>query len=424
MIKSQMAEIMAPVGSYESLAAAINAGADSIYFGVTQLNMRARSANNMTLEDLKNVAQICHEKNVKAYLTVNTLLYEHDMAIMRKIVEAAKENGIDAIIASDLAAIQYANQIKMPVHISTQLSISNYEAVKFFAPFTNRVVLARELTLEQIKSIHQKIVADKLLGNEGRLMEIECFVHGALCVAQSGRCFMSLHTYNSSANRGACKQNCRAKYKLTDIDTGKELVVDNQYIMSPTDLCSIDFIDRLIDAGISVFKIEGRGRPADYVDTVTRAYKMAAIDVAEGTYTKEKIEKYYEDLKSVFNRGLSSGYYLGQEVGSFSGTAGSRATKDKETLGKVTHFFGKAKIAEVTLESGEVKEGEEFQITGQKTGIYKGIIENLHANGQPAKVGRKGDQITFTVSEVVRDNDKFYRVFPREELQEFYSKKK
>jgi len=422
MTNKSTVEIMAPVGSYESLAAAINAGADSIYFGVTQLNMRARSANNMTLDDLAKVASICHEKNVKAYLTVNTLLYEHDMSIMRKIVDAAKANGIDAIIASDFAAIQYANQVGMSVHISTQLSISNFEAVKFFAQFTNRVVMARELTLEQIKSIHEKILAEQLIGNEGRLMEIEAFVHGALCIAQSGRCYMSLHTYNSSANRGACKQNCRAKYKVTDVDTGKELIVDNEYIMSPTDICTIDFIDKLIDAGISVFKIEGRGRSPEYVDTVTRAYKSAALDVVNGTYTKEKIEKYYEELKSVFNRGLSDGYYLGKEIGAYAGTYGSKATKEKEFLGPVTHYFTKANICEVTLESGEVKIGDEFIITGETTGVYRDTIKELHVDGQPAQSGKKGDVITFPVKEYIRINDKFYRIFKREDLQDYSPK--
>lgn len=422
MITAREVEIMAPVGSYESLAAAINAGADSIYFGVTQLNMRARSANNMTLDDLAKVATICHENKIKAYLTVNTLLYEHDMAIMRRIVEAAKANGIDAIIASDLAAIQYANEIKMPVHISTQLSISNYEAVKFFAQYTNRVVLARELTLDQIKSISQKIDAEQLIGNEGRLMEIECFVHGALCIAQSGRCYMSLYTHNASANRGACKQNCRAKYKVTDMDSGKELVLENNYVMSPEDICTIDFIDKLIESGIRVFKIEGRGRSPEYVDVVTRVYKQAVNDVIAGTYTREKIEKYYEELKTVFNRGLSDGYYLGKPLGSYSGIYGSKSTKEKEFLGKITHYFTKAKLAEVTLESGEVKIGDEFIVTGETTGVYREKITTLHVNGQPAEIGRKGDLITFPVSEYMRQNDRFYRVYSREELQEYGKK--
>lgn len=412
---------MAPVGSYESLAAAINAGADSVYFGVTQLNMRARSANNMTLEDLSKIASVCHEKNVKAYLTVNTLLYEHDMTIMHKIVDAAKANGIDAIIASDFAAIQYANQVGMSVHISTQLSISNYEAVKFFAQYTNRVVLARELTLEQIKSIYEKIQKEQLKGIDGNLMEIEAFVHGAMCIAQSGRCYMSLYTYNSSANRGACKQNCRAKYKVTDVDTGKELIVDNEYIMSPTDMCTIDFVDKLMDAGIQVFKIEGRGRSPEYVDTVVRVYKQAVQDVANGTYTQDKIEKYYEELKTVFNRGLSDGYYLGKEIGSYSGAYGSKATKEKEFLGKITHYFTDAKIAEVTLESGEVKVGDEFIVTGVTTGVYRDTIKQLYVDGKPAEIGKKGDVITFPVTEYLRINDKYYFVFKREEFQDHSS---
>ncbi|PID99684.1 MAG: collagenase-like protease, partial [Acidobacteria bacterium] len=303
---------MAPVGDFASLAAAINAGADSVYFGVTQLNMRAKAASNMTLDDLGEIADIAHKNGVKTYLAVNTLLYDHDTAVMRKMIDRAKAHGIDAIIAFDFACVQYCNAIGMPVHMSVQFSISNYESVAFFAQHTNRVVLARELNLDQIAAIYRQIVENKLMGNEGRLMEIEAFAHGALCVAQSGRCWMSLHTYNSSANRGACRQNCRAKYKITDVDTGKELVVDNQFILSAADICTIDIVDKLLEAGVQVLKIEGRGRAPEYVSTVVAAYKNALRDIAQGTYTKEKITGYMKDLEKVFNRKLSHGnYYLG-----------------------------------------------------------------------------------------------------------------
>ncbi len=420
LVQPHEAEIMAPVGSYESLAAALNAGADSIYFGITQLNMRAKAANNLTINDLKEVAKRCHEAGITTYLTVNTLLYEHDLTIMRKIVDAAKENGIDAIIASDFAALQYCNEIGMPVHISTQLSISNYESVKFFAKMTNRVVLARELTLDQIKEIALKIRKDQLIGNEGKLMEIEVFVHGALCVAQSGRCYMSLYTYNSSANRGACKQNCRAKYKVTDVDTGKELIIDNQYVMSAADICTIDFVDQLLEAGVKVFKIEGRGRSPEYVDTVVRVYKQALRDIAEGTYTQEKIEGYFEELKEVYNRGLSKGnFYLGKELGEYSNVYGSQATKEKVYIGRVSHYYTDAKIVEVTVETGEVRVGDAFSITGVTTGAYRDTIRELRVNGELAEIAKKGDLLTFPVTEYLRINDKMYLVVDREEMQDY-----
>jgi len=425
MIKPEKVELMAPVGSFESLAAAIKAGADSIYFGVTQLNMRARSANNMTIEDLKKIAEICHENKVKAYLTVNTLLYDHDLKIMRMIIDAAKSNGIDAVIVSDFAALQYANQIGQPAHISTQLSISNYETVKFFAGMTNRVVLARELTLDQIKGIYNKIQEEQLLGNEGRLMEIEAFIHGALCVAQSGRCFMSLHTYNSSANRGACKQNCRAKYKVTDVDTGKELIIDNQYVMSASDICTIDFIDKLLESGISVFKVEGRGRSPEYVDTVIRTYKQAIQDVIDGNYTAERVEEYYKKLETVYNRGLSKGnYYLGVELGSYATFSGSQATKEKEYIGKVTHIFPKAGVIEVTVEAATLKVGDDFLIMGATTGVYSGkVTEMRDVNKEVILSAGPGAIISFPVSETIRLNDKVYRFFDRTEFQEHGSKK-
>lgn len=411
MITPKQAEIMAPAGSFESLAAAIQGGCDSIYFGVTQLNMRSRAADNLTLVDLKEVANICHAKQVKAYLAVNTLLYDHDTKLMKKIVDAAKENNIDAIIGFDFATLQYCNEIKMPVHVSVQFSVSNYESLKFFASLTNRVVLARELTLDQIRAIAEKIREERLLGNEGRLMEIEAFVHGALCVAQSGRCFMSLYTDNASANRGACRQNCRRAYKVTDVETGKELVIDNQYVMSAADICMIDKIPELLAAGVQVWKIEGRGRAPEYVEIVTRAYKQALLDVVNGTYTKEKIAGYFEDLKTVYNRDLSHGnYYLGEELGAYSDVHGSKATKEKVALGVVKKYYAKAGVAEILLDAGELTIGDEIKIIGQTTGVYSAKIDALRAADQtPIEIGRKGDIVTFLVTERVRENDRIYR---------------
>ncbi len=410
MVSPHEAEIMAPAGSFESLRAAIQGGCDSIYFGVTQLNMRSRAADNMTLDDIKAVADICHEANIKAYLVVNTLLYDHDTVLMKKIVDAAKANGVDAIIGFDFATLQYCNEIGMPVHVSVQFSVSNYESLKFFAPLTNRVVLARELTLLQIKAIAQKIREEQLMGNEGRLMEIEAFVHGALCVAQSDRCFMSIYTDNSSANRGACKQNCRRAYKVTDVETGQELIVDNQFVMSAADICMIDKIPELLEAGIQVFKIEGRGRAPEYVEIVTRAYKHALQDVASGTYTKEKIETYFEQLKTVYNRGQSHGnYYLGQELDAYSDVKGSKATKEKVAIGTVQNYFPKAGVAQILLHAEGLAIGDEIKIIGATTGVYSATITALRdAEEHPITQAKKGDIITIPVSDRVRENDQVY----------------
>lgn len=408
MIDPRTAEIMAPAGSYESLTAAIKAGANSVYFGVTQLNMRARAAANFTLADLETIMTICHEAGVKWYLVINTLLYDHDTTIMKKLVDAGKRCKADAIIAFDFATIQYCNQIDIPVHISVQFSVSNYESLKFFAQFSNRVVLARELTVPQIKAIHEKIIAEQLMGREGHLMEIEAFIHGALCVAQSGRCHMSLYTHNASANRGACLQNCRAQYKVTDMETGKELVVDNHYIMSAADICTIDFLDELLDAGVQVMKIEGRGRSPEYVDTVVRCYRSALDDIITGHYTPERIASYFSSLEKVYNRGLSKGnYYLGKELGAYSDTHGSKATTEKETIWRVTHYFAKPEVAEIVLESGSVKAGQSVLIIGATTGVLEFIPEGIYHNTHKVEEAHKGQTITIKVPERVRDNDKF-----------------
>ncbi len=415
MINPEYAEVMAPVGSFESLAAAIHAGADSVYFGVTQLNMRAKAAHNMTLDDLDEIARIARENAVKTYLAVNTLLYDHDTVVMKKIIDAAQAAGIDAVIAFDFACVNYCNAIKMPVHMSVQFSISNYETVAFFAQHTNRVVLARELNLEQIQSIYHQITQNQLMGNEGRLMEIEAFAHGALCVAQSGRCWMSLYTHNSSANRGACRQNCRAQYKITDVDTGKELVVDNQFILSAADICTIDIVDKLLEAGVQVLKIEGRGRAPEYVSTVVKAYKNALRDIAQGTYTKERIDQYMTDLKKVFNRKLSHGnyYYLGTEIGAYSDVYGSRATEEKEYIGRVVHYYPKARVAEVKVDAGAISVGDIFLFIGATTGTLNGTLDELRIDGEVCERAQKGDVMTCVVPERVRINDKLYIVKQR-----------
>lgn len=403
-------EIMSPAGSFESLRAAIQAGCDSIYFGVTQLNMRAKAADNLTLSDIAKVSALCKKHGIKSYLAVNTLLYDHDIRIMRLLIDTAKQYEIDAIIAFDFATIQYCNEVGIPVHISVQFSVSNYESLKFFAQFSNRVVLARELTLDQISDIYQKICEENLLGREEKRMEIEAFVHGALCVAQSGRCYMSLYTNNASANRGACRQNCRAQYKVTDRETGKELVIDNQYIMSAADICMIDSVDKLLAAGVQTFKIEGRGRSPEYVYTVTKAYKEALNDLKNNTYTSEKIQQYLTSLQSVYNRKLSHGnYYLGKELGDYSNTHGSQATKEKLYVGTVRNYFAKIGIAEIAIETQAIHINDEIVIIGSETGVYKGNISELrNIHEKPIISASKNEIVTFPVTEKVRRKDNVY----------------
>lgn len=413
-------EIMAPAGSFESLEAAIKAGADSVYFGVTQLNMRARASANFTFEDMKEIVSRAKQVNVKTYLVVNTLLYDHDIVVAKKLIDAAKENDVDAIIAFDFAAMNYCNEIGMPVHATIQFSISNYEAVKFFAKMTNRVVLARELTLDQIKTIHEKIVEENLMGNEGRLMEIEVFGHGALCIAQSGRCWMSLYTNNASANRGACLQNCRHAYKVTDLENGNEMVLDNHYVMSAADICTIDFLDKFIDAGISVLKIEGRGRAPEYVYTVVSTYKKALQDIENGTYAKEKIDGYFKDLETVFNRKLSHGnFFLGKEIGEYSDVYGSKATEERIYKGKITNYFSKLGVAEITLEAGSIKPGEKFLITGNKTGVVFGEIDEIRMDDQVVAEAGPKSVLSIKVSERVRKNDQFFVVVKKDSPQDY-----
>ncbi len=422
MINPKQAELMAPVGSYESLQAAIQAGAHSIYFWVTQLNMRARAAANFTLNDLEEIMKICHDAWLKAYLVVNTLLYDHDTIIMNKLVDRAKKEWVDAIIAFDFATIQYCNQIEIPVHVSVQFSVSNYDSLKFFAQFTNRVVLARELTLDQIKDIYIKIEENQLMGREGHLMEIEAFAHGALCVAQSGRCFMSLYTHNSSANRGACLQNCRAKYKVTDVDTGNELIVDNHYIMSAADICTIDFLDKLLESGVLVLKFEGRGRAPEYVFKVIGAYKKALQDIADNNYTPERIEGYYKELDSVYNRTLSRGnYYLGKELGAYSAVHGSKATEERTHIWHIEHYYPKVKVAQIKMMNNTIEKWETLLITWKTTGVMYITPDALRVNKEEKDSATKGDILTFIVPDRVRKNDKIYVIRERTQLQQSWN---
>ncbi|KKQ40817.1 MAG: collagenase [Candidatus Magasanikbacteria bacterium GW2011_GWA2_37_8] len=400
---------MSPAGSFASLNAAIKAGANSVYFGILQLNMRARSANNFKITDLSKIVRICKKNNVKTYLTVNTILYDSDLALMKKICKAAKKNGITAIIASDIAALQYASSIGLEVHISTQQNVSNIEAVRFFSKFADVVVLARELSLKQIEKIIEQIKKEKIVGPSGKLIRIELFAHGALCVSISGKCYMSLTTQNASANRGICRQNCRRTYRVIDEENGDELVLDNKYIMSPKDLCTIGFLDKLVKAGVSVFKLEGRGRAPDYVYTVTKCYHEAVEAVENNVYTKEKIRAWTEQLEKVYNRGLwHGGYYLGKKLGEWSGEYGSHTTTQNDYIGRVTNFFRKAGVGEFVLEAGNLKLGEEILITGDTTGAVKCKVDEMFVNDKPAKIAKKGDLITFKTPDRIRFNDRLF----------------
>lgn len=410
-IKRENIEIMAPAGSYESLMAAINAGANSVYFGIEQLNMRARAANNFTIDDLKKIVEICQEKNVRTYLTLNTIMYDHDMNLMRKICDAAKESGLTAVICSDVGAMSYAHSIGLEIHISTQANVSNVETLKFYSQFADVVVLARELTIQQIKRVADQIKEQDIRGPKGELVEIEIFVHGALCVAVSGKCYMSLGTYNSSANRGACLQNCRRSYRVIDEETGDELVLDNKYIMSPKDLCTIGFVDKILEAGVRVLKIEGRGRAPDYVNTVVKSYKEAVESYLDGTYTKEKIDNWIKGLEKVYNRGFwHGGYYLGKKLGEWSGVYGSQATKEKIFLGRARHYFGKIKVGEFQMESGELKIGDEILITGTTTGVIETTVEGIFFEEKDVESVHKGQIFTIKLEDKVRNNDKLYKV--------------
>lgn len=403
-------ELMAPVGSYESLMAAIQGGANSIYFGIEQLNMRARSSNNFTKDDLREIVKICKENEVKTYLTVNTVLYDNEMNLMHEVIDSAKENGVTAIIAADISAILYARSVDVEVHISTQCNITNIESVRFYSQFADVVVLARELNLDQVANIYHQIVKQDIRGPKGELVQIEMFAHGALCMAVSGKCYLSLHEKSSSANRGACMQTCRKAYTVTEKESGNELEIDNQYIMSPKDLCTIGFVNKLIDAGVRVLKFEGRARSPEYVKTVLSCYNEAVDAYLDGSYGEDKIAVWKEELSTVFNRGFWDGYYMGQKIGEWSSEYGNRATKRKMLIGKGTNYFNKIKVAEFLLESQELSVGDTILITGPTTGVVETTIEEIRVDLKPVEKAVKGDSFSIALDTVIRRSDKLYKI--------------
>ena len=405
---------MAPAGNFECLHAAIQGGADSVYFGVGQLNMRSHSANNFAPEDLPEVVKICREAGVKSYLTLNIVLYQEDLPAMREALDYAKSAGVDAIIASDMAAISYCRSIGLEVHISTQLSISNVEALRFYARFADVVVLARELNLDQVKDIHDTIVGESICGPSGQLVRIEMFAHGALCMAISGKCYLSLHTYGASANRGACYQVCRRGYEVTDLETGNKLNIDNKYIMSPKDLCTIDFMDRIIESGVKVFKIEGRARSAEYVKRCASCYRRAADAVCDGSYTPELAASLKGELAEVFNRGFWDGYYQGAYLGQWSEVYGSQATLKKVYCGKVSNWFDRIGVVEISVESCPLNIGDRAMAIGATTGVVEFTVEDMRVNLKPARTAGKGVRCSVAVDPSIcpdrrlRRGDKIY----------------
>lgn len=411
MTTSGKIELMSPAGDFISLQAAIDNGADSVYFGVEQLNMRARATMNFTIDDLPEIARRCAEKGVRTYLTLNTIIYDHDLSIVRTLLDKAKEAGLTAVIAMDQAVISYARQIGMEVHISTQINITNIETVKFYALFADTMVMSRELSISQIKKICTQIEKDQVKGPSGHLVEVEIFGHGALCMAVSGKCYLSLHSHNSSANRGACKQNCRKKYTVIDQESGFEIELDNEYMMSPKDLCTIGFLNQIVDAGVKVLKIEGRGRAPEYVATVTKCYREAIDSIAEGTFSQEKVDEWMKVLETVYNRGFWSGYYLGQELGDWSSNSGSSATQKKVYIGKGRHFYPKSNIAEFVVEAYDISVGDSVLIQGPTTGSQEMVIESMIVDQKTgADKATKSDVITFPTRFRVRPSDKLYKI--------------
>lgn len=402
-------EIMAPAGSWESLSAAIKAGANSVYFGIENLNMRSRSSNNFTTEDLREIVRICNDAGVKSYLTINTVIYDEDLRLMREIVDVAKESGVSAIIAADVAVMSYAFSQGVEVHLSTQLNIANIEALRFYAQFADVVVLARELNMEQVAEIYRQIVEQHICGPKGELIRIEMFCHGALCMAVSGKCYLSLHDTNHSANRGACMQLCRRSYIVTEKGTDRELEIDNEYIMSPKDLKTIHFLNKMLDSGVRVFKIEGRARAAEYVNTVVSCYGEAIDAYLTDSFTEEKIEKWNSRLSRVFNRGFWNGYYLGQRLGEWSSKYGSEATVKKVYIGKCTNYFAKAGVAEFLIETQTLELGDEMLVTGPTTGAYEKTVEELRVDYKNVKIAQKGDLVSIKVDERIRRNDKLFK---------------
>lgn len=400
---------MAPVGSWESLAAALSAGTDAVYFGIEGLNMRSRSSSNFSTDDMRRIVEECNSKGVKTYLTVNTIVYDEDLPRMREIIDVAKESGVSAIIASDMAAILYARRIGQEVHISTQVNVTNIEAVEFYSQFADVMVLARELNLDQVGAIHREIASRNLTGPAGRPIRLEMFCHGALCMAVSGKCYMSLHEMNSSANRGACNQICRRSYTVKDRETGEELVVDNKFIMSPKDLKTIHFLDKMVEAGVRVFKIEGRARGPEYVHEAVQCYSEALEAVCNGTFSEEKVAEWDSRLEKIFNRGFWNGYYLGQRLGEWSSKYGSSATRTKVYAAKAIRYFPKIGIGEFQMEAGSLKVGDEVVITGPTTGALILNIEELRVDLKPVEEVKKGDRFSMPVPSKVRASDRLYR---------------
>lgn len=403
-------EIMAPVGSYESLMSAVQGGANAVYFGLNKLNMRARSSANFTEDDLDRILEICREHNIKSYLTLNIVVYNNELPDVYRLVDLAKLKQVSAIIASDHSVINYARSINMEVHISTQVNVSNIESLKFYANFADVVVLARELNMDQVKEISVAIEKENICGPGGKKVKLEMFVHGALCMSVSGKCYLSLHEQNHSANRGACLQNCRKGYTVLEKETGRELDIENEYIMSPKDLCTIHFLNKILDAGVCVLKIEGRARPPEYVYTVTKCYREAVESYLNGSYSQEKIDSWTEALSAVFNRGFWDGYYLGQRLGEWSHVYGSKATKRKIYVGKGMNYFSKLGVAEFLCEASELAVGDEIIITGPTTGLVQTKVQEIRVNLKPVEQAEKGARFSLPLKEIIRRSDKLYKV--------------
>ncbi|HLW32508.1 MAG TPA: peptidase U32 family protein [Aequorivita sp.] len=410
MTTSEKIELMAPAGNFESMQAALDNGADSVYFGVEQLNMRARASINFTIDDLPEIVKRCKKRNVRTYLTLNTIIYDHDLSLIKTILDAAKKAEITAVIAMDQAVIAYARQIGIEVHISTQINVTNIETVKFYSLFADTMVMSRELSLGQIKKIAEQIEKEQVKGPSGNLVEVEIFGHGALCMAVSGKCYLSLHSNNSSANRGACKQNCRKKYTVIDQETGFEIELDNEYMMSPKDLCTVDFLDQVIETGVKVLKLEGRGRAPEYVAKVTKVYREAIDAYYDGTYSPEKVEEWMTELSKVYNRGFWGGYYLGQKLGEWSDVDGSKATQKKVYIGKGEHYFPKTKIGEFKIEAFDLSVGDKILVTGPTTGAQEFDLSEMLVNDEPKSTATKGDSCTIPLPFRIRKADKLYKI--------------
>ena len=418
-LQNKKIDVLAPVGSFESLVAAIQAGADAVYFGVEQLNMRAKASEQLSVEDIKEIAGRCKEHNIRSYLTLNSTVYDHDKNLYRDIIAKCVEGGVDAIIATDIAVISECRRQGMSVHISTQTNVSNIDAVRFFAAYADLIVLSRELTLKQVAEIIREIKEDDIRGPKGELVKIEIFAHGALCMAISGKCYLSLHSNNSSANRGACIQNCRHQFTVSDKENGQEMVVDNEFIMSAKDLCTIDILDKLSETGVDVIKIEGRGRSADYVYTTVKCYKDAVNAISNGTYTPENIAVWKEKLSSVYNRGFWEGYYLGRKFGVWADVGGSKATQKKVYVGKGLRYYPNIKVAEFRLESGTLKVGDEVLLIGPLTGVVYQKVSAIHVDNTPAESVGKGKSFAIPFKKRIRPSDKLYKLIGTEYAQDY-----